>query len=78
MPGIKYSFFSPLFRVYVRIHVCTMATYLPGVVSLQVIRDGVPQPVTAAPLPLRTATAVHLLFSLLSSAEGLFMLSSVQ
>ena len=35
--------------------------YVPGVMSLQVIRDGIPQPVIV-PLPLRTGTAVYVLF----------------
>ena len=34
--------------------------YVPGIFSLQVIRDGIPHLVST--LPLRTGTAVHLLF----------------
>ena len=37
--------------------------YVPGIIWLQVIPDGVPQVVVlAVPLPLRTGTAVHVLF----------------
>ena len=43
--------------------------YVPGVISQQVIRDRVIQ-VVIVPLPLRTGTAVHVLFCLLSSIEA--------
>ena len=42
--------------------------YVLGVISLQMIRDGMPQ-VAIAPLPLRTGTAVHVLSSLYHSIE---------
>ena len=42
--------------------------YVPGVISQQVRRDRVRQ-VVIVPLPLRTGTAVYLLFCLLSSIE---------
>ena len=35
--------------------------YVPGVISLQMTPDGIPQ-VVILPLPLRTGTAVHVLF----------------
>ena len=58
--------FNPLFRVYE----CTTATrYIPGVIALQVIRDGIPQ-VVIIPLPSCAGTAaVHVLFCLFSSIE---------
>ena len=42
--------------------------YVPGVISQQLIRDRVRQ-VVMVPLPLRPATAVHVLFHLLSFIE---------
>ena len=47
--------------------------YVPGVISSQVIRDGIPQ-AAKVPLPLCTGTAVHVLFCLLSPIEELFLL----
>ena len=42
--------------------------YVPGVISLQVIRGGIPQ-VAIVALLSRTGTAVHVLFGLLSAIE---------
>ena len=43
--------------------------YVPGVISLQAIRDGIPERVIV-PFPLRTgATAGHVLFCLFSSID---------
>ena len=42
--------------------------YVPGVISLQVTRGGIPQ-VAIVALPSRTGTAVHVLFCLFSSIE---------
>ena len=53
---------SPFFRVYA----CTTA--VPGVISLQLLRDRVQQ-VVIVPLPLRPGTAMHVLFCLFSSIE---------
>ena len=55
--GHEAHVFSPLFRVYV----CTMG-YVPGNMSLQVIRDDIPQLARHSTVPLRTGTAVHVLF----------------
>ena len=62
-------FFSPLFPVYVRMY----HGYVPGVISSQVIRDGIPQAAKVS-LPLCTGSAVHVLFCLLSPIEELFLL----
>ena len=43
--------------------------YVPGVIWMHVTRDGIPQVAIVPPL-LRTGTAVHVLFRLLSSIEG--------
>ena len=61
-------FFSPLFPVYVY----TYHGYVPGVISLQVIRDGIPQ-LAIVPFPLRAGTAVHVYLVLFSSIETLFV-----
>ena len=47
--------------------------YVPGVISLQVMQDGIPH-LVIVPFPLGTGTAVHVLFCLFSSIEGLFLL----
>ena len=46
--------------------------YVPGVISLQVIRDGIPQ-LAIVPFPLRAGTAVHVYLVLFSSIETLFV-----
>ena len=48
--------------------------YVPGVISLQVMRDGAPQ-LAVLPLPLRTGTAVHVLFLLSSTGTFTVLLS---
>ena len=50
--------------------------YVPGVISLQVIRDGLRQ-VTLVPLSLRTGTAAHVFFYLRSSIETFVILLTV-
>ena len=45
--------------------------YVPGVVSLQVMRDGVPK-LVIVPFPLRTGAAGHAIFCLFSSMQTLF------
>ena len=54
-----FHYTSLLFRVYLS----TMDTYVPGSISLQVIRNGMPQ--LASTVSLRTGTAVHVLFCFL-------------
>ena len=55
----SFPLFSIFFRVYVRIY----HGYVPVMIWLQVIRDGVPQLVST--VPSRTGTAVHVLFGFL-------------
>ena len=52
-------------------YVCTTAGYVSGVMSLQVMRDGIPQ-LVVVPFPLRTGTTMHVLFCLSSSIETLY------
>ena len=44
---------------------------VPGIISLQVIRDGIPQLLST--VPLRTGTAVHSSIILLCSIETIFL-----
>ena len=57
---------SLLFRVYV-LYVRTYIPwiYVPGIISLRVISDGIPQLVGTVPLRTGTTTAVHILLLLL-------------
>ena len=49
--------------------------YVLGIISLQVIRDGTSQPVSI--VPVRTGTAVKVLFCLPSSMETFIVLACV-
>ena len=58
---------------------CTTA-YVPGVILLRVRRDGIPQlrystspQLVIVPLPLRTGTAVHVLFCLVFFHRDVFI-----
>ena len=51
-----------------RVYVYAMDIYVPGFISMQVIRDGIRQLVRT--VPLRTGTAVHVFFCVLPLREA--------
>ena len=60
---IKYSGVPGILLFWV--YACTTCGCVPGIVRLQVRRDGIPQLVST--VPSRTGTAVHVLFCFLPS-----------